>query len=196
MGLMQNSDSLIMLFLKAHSNTRCSLKQHFTARGLHHPVGLGKRRSCQSSGTKWKWQSRIPAICWRREEALPCPDCPICCTVLVVKYRDRSPDMPSQQNFPSFDLKSLSNMYQPKSAQLAPLQKLDASKHHAWHEWEWEEKPWHPWAGEVEPQGKSSRQALERLKPVVQTSYYGIIILSRQLGGCGPAERMGVGKSI
>lgn len=62
-------------------------------------------------------------------------------------------------------------MYQPKSAQLAPLQKLDASKHH-WHEWGWQEKLWKSWVGKVVPLGKSPRQALERLKPIVQTSYY------------------------
>lgn len=61
-----------------------------------------------------------------------------------------------------------------------PLQTLHASKHHAspahclstWHEWEWEAKPWHPRAGGEEPWGKPFRQALERLKPVVQMDYY------------------------
>lgn len=83
-------------------------------------------------------------------------------------------------------------MYQPKSAQLVPLQTLHASKHHAspahclstWHEWEWEAKPWHPRAGGEEPWGKPFRQALERLKPVVQTDYILVaLVLSSQVGG-------------
>lgn len=83
-------------------------------------------------------------------------------------------------------------MYQPKSAQLVPLQTLHASKHHAspahclstWHEGEWEAKPWHPRAGGEEPWGKLFRQALERLKLVVQTDYYLVaLVLSSQVGG-------------
>lgn len=54
---------------------------------------------------------------------------PICCAAHV-KYGERCLDTPSRESFPGFNLKSLSNVYQPKRAWLAPLQTLHASKHH------------------------------------------------------------------
>jgi len=66
-------------------------------------------------------------------------------------------------------------MYQLKSAELAPLQMLRASKRRTSlarccptrHEWEREAKLWHPRAGAEELRGKPFRQALARPKPVV-----------------------------
>lgn len=87
-------------------------------------------------------------------------------------------DTLSREIFPGFGLRSLSNMYQPNSAQLAPLRTLHASKRHAcparclsaWQEWEREAKPWHPWAGEEELRGKPFRQAHATWKGTIQLS--------------------------
>lgn len=79
---------------------------------------------------------------------------------LAVNHRDRNLDTASQE---SFDLKSLSNICQPKSAQLALLQELDASKHH---EGEWE-KLWHPWAGEKNDPGRHWKCSNQLSKPVI-----------------------------
>lgn len=111
----------------------------------------GAARALGPAIKQMEWQGRIPGVCWRGEEASPCPDVPICCMVLTVNTGTEA-WMCHHRKTP---LALISNPYQISISpnQLAPLQELDASKHHAWHEREWEEELWHPWAGEVEPLG-------------------------------------------